>query len=307
MSFFQDLTSTTSTSKPVLAVGQAAKKYDKLKLLMDRATSDQAQSNLNLAKQYSPQYAALMAEMMRTVAPDLIREGLGLGKQIQTGVAANNAAVANSAEGRSALEAAINADRTANPEFYNVRELEGQRLADLMNSIDLSGQLSGSETRSIDQYLGRANARAGTLNAPSNINTVKNATLYGDATYQRQNQAKNNLNQALNSATAFLPRSQSSVNSWETATGGSNTSKGTAAGAMGMFDTAISPLSSGANNLTSNYGNILQGFLGNVGTTNTQKGSLLSGITGASNALSSASGGLQSGIQGLQALGGFLF
>lgn len=280
MSFFQDLTSTSTSSKPVLAVGQAAKKYDKLKLLLDRATSDQAQSNLALAKQYSPQYAALMAEMMRTVAPDLIREGLGLGKQIQEGTAANNAAVANSASGKAALNAAISADRTANPEFYSTRELESNRLADLLGSIDLSGALSGSETRAIDQYLGRANAKMGTLNAPSALNTAKNATLYGDATYQRREQAKSDLNTALANATAFLPRSQSGVNSWEVATGGSNTSKGTAAGTMGMFDTAISPLSTGASNLTSDYSNTLKGFLGNVGQTGTQKGSLLSALQG---------------------------
>lgn len=268
-------------------------------LLQDQSNSalmPTAQAELDVAQQMTPQYNQLMLDMYKQFAPQLADVGIGVGKNIQLGQAQNNADVANSDSGRAALDAAINADRTANPEFYSTRELEAARLSDLLKSIDLTGGLSGSENRALDQSIARQNQQLGMLNAPSAINAASNAMQYGEKTYERQQNAKNDLNKALTTATSFLPASKSGIDAWNIATGGPDTSTKTGAGALGVFQGLTTGAgASGAQN-TGNLLNTMFGSGSSMAQTAAQAaasqptgfGNLMSGLTLGVNALGAA-------------------
>lgn len=193
----------------------------------------------NQAQQaYSGQQNQLLTSLFQQFGPQLAATGAQIGGQTQQAQATNNAATANSSAGQAALQASIAADKAANPEFYAARQAAGGRLGDLLGSIDLSGQLSGGEQEALRRSIAQQNTQTGTANTPSQVNTASNAMQYGDATYQRQEQAKGDLSQALGEATSFLPASQSQVggmNAWNTATGGANTTTNTANAGLGLF------------------------------------------------------------------------
>ncbi len=211
------------------------KYYPQIMSEVNANVGPQAQAQLDAARATSGPMSQLMTDLYRQYGPQLAQIGSDIGLQTQRNQAGNNATVANSAEGQAALKANIDADRAANPQFYATRELESQRLADLMNSVDLTGKLSGSETRAIDQSLAQQNNRTGTVNIPSATQTTSNAMTYGNETYKRQEQAKSDLSNALGQASGFLPVSKSSVDAWTTATGGPTTSTGTANASQGFF------------------------------------------------------------------------
>ena len=312
MSFLSALGDTSSSVRP---------NYDRMyqALLQYYPQLAQAQNSMAAQNATSAAQAQLAAEkataapendliesLLATYGPRLAQIGSDIGQQTQQNQANANASVANSAGGQAALEAAINADKAANPEFYSARALESNRLGDLLNSIDLSGNLSGSETRSINQYLGRANDQLGTINTPSAANTVGNAMLYGNAAYQRREQAKSDLSNALSQATSFLPASQSGVggmNAFNIATGGGNTATTNANASLGLFGGTNGNAASAADK-TANTGNLLGTMLGSQPATTygTQSGSTLGSIVGLSQAFSNTIGGSGSGTSGAMAL-----
>jgi len=239
-----------------------------LQLLNDASNANimpAAQANLAAAQQVTPQYDQLLTQLLGEYAPQLAQIGLQTGQQIQQGQANANAAVANSTGGQGALQAAINADKTANPEFYTSRANESNALSSLLSTdvAGLSGQLNPTEITAIGQSIAQQGNQTGTFNTPSAIQTTANAMNYGNAVYNRQEQAKNDLSSALGQATSFLPASQSGVggmNAWNIATGGANTATNTAAGATGLFS-GTTNTSGGANTsaLSSALGSVVGG------------------------------------------------
>jgi hypothetical protein len=306
MSFF----STPSAPSPSKQLGKIIPLLEQAYPTLAQEANDSANSNvgaqsaaqLSAAQATSPAYAQLMSQLYAQYAPQLAATGSQVGQQIQQSQAGANAAVANSSQGQAALQAAINADKTANPQFYATRDLESSRLNDLMSSIDLSGKLSGSETRQIGQSLAQQNNQTGTVNTPSALNTTSNAMTYGNAVYQRQEQAKSDLSGALGQASNFLPVSKSSVDSWNAATGGSNTATNSANNAVGQFSgvnntTANSSASSSLlgslfGNSTSLSGSTVGANAGQGSTWQTLAPIAVAGINGASSIGSSASSSL---------------
>jgi hypothetical protein len=84
-------------------------------------------------------------------------------------------------------------NRSLNPEFYAGREAAGSGLADLLRP-----GLTGGETTAIERSLASERARTGGQ-AGSNTETVRGATMFGDA-------ARNRMVQALQTATSLLPQ-----------------------------------------------------------------------------------------------------
>jgi len=255
---------TTSTNEMLAAAGNQAPTFiDLLNQYSNSNIGAAAQANLSASQAVTPQYNQLLTSLLREYAPQLTAIGLQTGLQTQQGQADNNAAVANSAGGQAALNASIAADRTANPEYYASRANESNALASLLGTdvAGLSGQLNPSEMTAIGQSIAQQGNQTGTYNTPSAIQTTANAMNYGNAVYNRQEQAKQDLSSALGQATSFLPASQSQVggmNAWNTATGGPSTSTAAAAGASGLFQGTTNTASgSNANAIGSLLGNVL--------------------------------------------------
>ena len=147
--------------------------------------------------------------------------------EAQKAAAQSNADTLNSSQGKGAISAALNADQMVNPEYYATRSATGGRLQDLLSSYDLSGNLSGSETRAIGQSLAQQGTQTGTTNIPSASQTVANAMQYGDAAFKRKQAAQSGLSDAISKATSFMPAANNpNVNAWAVGTGnqGSNLS-----------------------------------------------------------------------------------
>lgn len=189
-------------------------------------------------EQNSPQENQLLTSLFQQFGPQLAATGAQIGANTQQTQANTNASVAGSAGGQASLNAAIAADQATNPQFYQMRGQEANSLSNLLGSIDLSGQLSGGETQALQRSVAQQNNQTGTSNTPSAINTASNAMTFGNATYQRQEQAKSDLSSALGQATSFLPASQSGVggmNAFNIATGGGQTATNDANAGLGLF------------------------------------------------------------------------
>jgi len=268
-----------------------------------------AEAQLAAQQATAGQQNQLMTQLYSQYAPQLAAAGAAIGGQTQLAQAGNNASVANSAQGQAALKASIAADQAANPEYYATRSADSNALNSLLGAdvAALNNPLSPTVTRAVDQSLARQNSQTGTSNVPSQAQTVSNAMQYGQAGYNQQEQAKQDLSSAIGNATSFLPQSQSQVggmNAWNTVTGGANETSNTANDALGLFG--------GINGVNSNTGNTLGTMLGNVksGQTDTNSPSIWSSISGLASALggpasaltgagSSAGGGLASAIGSL--------
>jgi hypothetical protein len=79
--------------------------------------------------------------------------------------------------------------------------------------------LSGGEEEQLNRSLARENANRGILNTPSQTAALSNAMTFGDARYNRQNQAKGQLAQALGVGNQFLPAANSGMDVFKVATG----------------------------------------------------------------------------------------
>lgn len=195
-----------------------------------------AQANFNAQAALTPQQLQLMQQMYQQYMPGLTSAVSDVQRQQQQETAGNNAAVSGGPQGQAALAAAMQAFNATNPGFLQTSGNTANSLGNLMGSIDLTGALSGSQNRAIGQSLAQQNAQTGNLNSPSQSQTVGNAMNYGNAVYQRQEQAKSDLSNAISQATSFLPSSRTGLDSWGISTG--TNPSGNAMTPQGLFGQA---------------------------------------------------------------------
>lgn len=204
------------------------------------AENQEAGTQLGIAQQYAPGYNLL-------------------GQQLEDSNAAHDTNLLNGA-GKDTVQAALNAAKIYDPEYFATRAKTSDELSKLMDSIDLSGKLSGSEQDEIQRSLDQQSMRRGTSGAPSNLDTVSNAMTFGSAGRNRQLQSQDQLTKAISAATQFLPQSKSGVDTFQIATGkSSGTGLGTAALGSGNTGTSNgSNLFGGINQIGNTY---LQGSI----------------------------------------------
>lgn len=192
----------------------------------------QAQAELAAQQVTSPQLAELMTRLYEQYGPQLNKIGTDIGRQNALEQAKTDSMVL-AGPGRKLIEEALSAAKIYDPEYFKTRELASSRLGDLLRSIDISGNLSGSERAEVERSLAQEGGRRGTYNAPSNLETVSNAMQFGDKGFQRQQQNRGMLSAAISNATAALPAFKSGTDVFQVATGKSsqpNTGEGKFAG-----------------------------------------------------------------------------
>lgn len=228
-----------------------------------------AQTELAVQQAISDPENALMLQQAQKYLP-LFQS---LGNTLNANALANEVNLLKGS-GSDYLKAGYDAAQIFDKPYYDTRQLTADKLGVLLGSIDLSGGLSGTERDEIAKGLAREGSQRGTLNAPSNSDTVANAMVYGQAANQRQQQAKSNLAQALQLSTNFLPTAQTGVNPFATVSAGTTTSNANNQG-VGLFRGITSGNNSAANNMASNllgvgsnnFANALNAW---TGLTNTQ-------------------------------------
>lgn len=184
----------------------------------NKANTSESLNDLAISQQTSEPYAQLMTELYSKYGPQLNTIGNDIAKQNALSEISTNQKLINN--GGSDLVKQVNAlQQEIDPEYYNTRAQEAQKLTDLFNSIDLTGGLSSTERDEIAKGLARENINRGTYNSPSNLDTVANAMQYGQAGRNRVLENQNALVQAINASTAFLPSSKSGIDAFNIGTG----------------------------------------------------------------------------------------
>lgn len=174
-----------------------------------------AQAELQGAKEVSPGYADLTADIYDTTGRRLNTIGEEIAASNQLAKAKSDANVL-AGPGMDIIKSADAAQRLIDPEFYNLKEATGKLGTGIINSYGGDPtKLTGSERAEVERGLAQEGAQRGTLNSPSAINTVENAMAFGSAAEQKRKGATDVLNQLSNPMTA----TRSNVDVLQQATG----------------------------------------------------------------------------------------
>lgn len=199
--------------------GQELQAYTQYLPGLLQATANQAapigQSLQNETAQIAPQQQALNSQLFGQYAPQLYNLGNQLNQQ-QTQAGVNTALSEIQGQGGQLANATQALQQQLNPAYYSTLNAEQPQIANLLNSINLTGNgLTGSEQRQVQQSNAQQDAARGIANTPSQTSTVANAMNYGTALQQKGAALSN----ALNTATSFLNPSQGPVSAFNIGTG----------------------------------------------------------------------------------------
>ena len=248
---YQDLANQVRSVSDLLPYYSQAISAQKIPDAMGQLAADTATTGPRLAlqeslqRQYGPIFDQLAAES------NLRRAQYS---------AANDAAVIKG-PGKDLIAQALEAAKLADPEYYGTRTKTANSVGALLDqtTANLGSGLSATERDEVGRGLALEGARRGTANAPSNLDTVANATAFGAAGRARETQNQNQLSQAIAASTAFLPAAKSGVDAFQVATGrpsatmdnrfNTNTANADAgSAAQGLLNTGASFWTTNANN-----------------------------------------------------------
>ncbi len=172
-----------------------------------------AQAQFDVNKQLAPQFAQLQSDLYSQYGSDLNRIGADILKQNQLAQAQADTAVLQG-PGAEAVRQGLALQREADPEYFATRTAAADKIARLLESIDLTG-LSGSERAEVSRGLAQQQEKRGLSTAPSQIATIEAAGQFGSALQNKRNA----LGQALDTATNFLGQSRTGIDAFQVATG----------------------------------------------------------------------------------------
>lgn len=230
------------------------KNFPELMRITNEGILPSERAKLEASQAVSPDYSRLQARLFEELGPMLGATSDKIAANQAKSTAESDLSVLRG-PGRDLVRESLNVSREADPEYYATREKVGGRLGDLLDSIDLSGSLSGGEREEMNRAQAQEGARRGTGTSPSQTAALANALQFGQASYNRQNNAKNQLGQAIGLGTAYLPTAQSGVDPFMVATGKSsrpNAGEGKFTGVQsGVGDNAFGAGNNFMNNITS--------------------------------------------------------
>lgn len=195
-----DPPNTTETTRQMLAAYQQA--LPGLMQATDRQLLPAAQAQQTANASVAPQDAQTNLDIFSKYAPAMNAIGANINNANMLAQSQGNLANITGVGGQAAT-AAENLDKSLNPEYYATRANVSSQLGNLLSGMD-PNKLSGSEEAEVERGLNRVNNSGGNSNNPSSINTVNNAMTFGNAL----NTKRTALEQALQTATSFLPQSQ---------------------------------------------------------------------------------------------------
>lgn len=141
----------------------------------------QAAAEVGIAKQYTPELGKLATDTLETTGADMSKIGRELSAAEQMAAAQTEADIM-AGPGQKTAAAAVDAQKLADPEFFNQREKLVANLDKLFQSMgEDPTALSKGEEEQIARGLGRTNWRVG-----SPMGTISNAMTFGDAASKRR-------------------------------------------------------------------------------------------------------------------------
>lgn len=159
------------------------------------ATPGQEMLSARTALKTLPIQQQITEQQARTLA--------GLGREFEREDVANRADILRG-EGADFITSLNKLNQQSDPEFYRTRAETADNISRLFNSINVDG-LSGGEMEAIERSVNRDNVGTGNLGVASPTKTIQNALQFGREGQAFEGVKKNQLTQAINAATAFLP------------------------------------------------------------------------------------------------------
>lgn len=138
----------------------------------------QAQAELDIAREYSPELGKLGTQMLGTTGKDMSRIGQELSREEQMSAAQTEADILNG-PGSETFRKSLELQKEADPEYYKNRESIISELDKAFTALGDPNQLSKGESEGIARALGRTNSPVS-----SPMQTISNAMTFGE------NQAK---------------------------------------------------------------------------------------------------------------------
>ena len=163
---------------------------------------------------------ALQEQLQRQYGPIFDQLGIDSAQRRGMGSAQNDLAVMQG-PGKDLVAEALSAAKLYDPEYFKTRTATSDSLGQLLSATtaNLGKGLSATEADAAQRQIALESDRRGTANSPSNLDTVANATQFGQLGHQREMENQNQLSKAISASTAFLPQSRSNVDVFQVATG----------------------------------------------------------------------------------------
>ena len=185
----------------------AARQYEpEMQALREQVSPREQQLNLNLYRQFGPQFAQASSEIARQNAEQQALTDLGIVR----------------GTGRELVREAMRTQKEADPEAYRARELALANLERLQGSLlDPNAGLGGGERAEIERSLARENFARGTGATPTATSTVANAMAFGQAGEARRAQRQSAIANAAQLAAGAVQPLSSRIDTFQlTSTGG---------------------------------------------------------------------------------------
>lgn len=168
----------------------------------------------------SPQYAQLQTDLYGTYGPKLNQIGNDIAGQNMLAQASNENATLQG-PGKDLINNALSLEKQIDPEFFQQRTNLNNKITDLTNSYDLSGNLPGGVRAELERSVNRDNNSRG-LNGSSNTSVVQNAMKFGQAGQAMQAQNQAGLANAINIGAGYLPGSRAGIDPLQVGVGRSS-------------------------------------------------------------------------------------
>lgn len=183
----------------------AARQYEpEMQKLREEVSPREQQLNLNLYRQFGPQFAQASSEIARQNAEQQALTDLGI---VQ-------------GTGRELVREAMRTQKEADPEAYRARELALANLERLQGSLlDPNAGLGGGERAEIERSLARENFARGTGATPTATSTVANAMAFGQAGEARRAQRQSAIANAAQLAAGAVQPLSSRIDTFQLTTG----------------------------------------------------------------------------------------
>ena len=183
----------------------AARQYEpEMQKLREEVSPREQQLNLNLYRQFGPQFAQASSDIARQNAQAQAETDLGIVR----------------GTGRDLVREAMRTQKEADPEAYRARELALANLEKLQGSLtDPNAGLSGAERAEIDRSLARENFARGTGATPTATSTVANALAFGQAGEARKAQRQSAIANAAQLAAGAVQPLSSRIDTFQLTTG----------------------------------------------------------------------------------------
>lgn len=199
----------SSTNESMAEILGAMRQYFPGTMESVRSTyQPQAQSEFDITKEFTPQYAQLQYDTLAGPGRKLSELGRELSKEEQLGSAETELAIAQG-PGKKLAQEASNLQAVMDPEAYKTKADLSTHLSDAFKDLGLPSELSKGETEGIARGLGRNQYSVG-----SPMEDIKGAMVFGDRMDKRRDQ----FNTLLQTATAAIPSMRSGLTGFEAAT-----------------------------------------------------------------------------------------